>query len=334
MFKLHRTGLVALPAVALLMATAACSSGGKPAADSSSGGGGGGGQAAGTPRVKIAMISHAPPGDAFFDTIIQGAKKAAAKDNVDFSYSGDGDASKEATLVQTAIDSHVDGIAVSVPAPDALRPVIKKAVAAGIPVVVYNAGDRDWQSTGALSFFGEPELLSGQAAGDQLNKGGYKHALCVVQAQGQVQLEDRCAGMKKNFKGRVDELFADGTNPSNYVTTISAKLTSDKSIDAVVTLGPALGVAMADKVKKDGLKVAVATYAMNNDVYPLLKSGGLIFTIDQQPWLQGYMSIDSLWFYLKNGTVLGADQSIATGPVVLDKSNVAPVEKYAKVGDR
>lgn len=333
MFKIPKRALLAVPAVALVMATAACSGGGK-APDANTSDSNGGGQAANTPRVKIAMISHAPVGDAFFDTIINGAKAAAAKDNVDFSYSGDGDAAKQATLIQTAIDSKVDGIAVSIPNPDALRAVIQKATKAGIPVVAYNAGDRDWQSTGALSFYGEPEVLSGQAAGDQLNKGHYKHALCVVQAQGQVQLEDRCAGMKQNFDGQVDELFADGTDPSNYVSTIRAKLRGDSSIDAVVTLGPSLGVAMANAVKDDGLKVAVATYAMNNDVYPLLSSGDIIFTIDQQPWLQGYMSIDSLWFYLKNGTVLGANQSIATGPVVLDKTNVAQVEKFAKVGDR
>jgi simple sugar transport system substrate-binding protein len=333
MFTLPRRRLLALPALALILSTAACSSGGKQESDAGSGAGSGG-QVAGTPRIKIAMISHAPVGDAFFDTIIKGAKAAAAKDNVDFQYSGDGDAAKQATLVQTAIDSKVDAIAVSIPNPDALRSVIKKASSAGIPVVAYNAGDRDWQSTGALSFFGEPEVLSGQAAGDQLNKGGYKHALCVVQAQGQVQLEDRCAGMKQNFSGTVDQLFADGTDPSNYVSTIRAKLRGDSSIDSVVTLGPALGVALANAVKKDGLKVGVATYAMNDDVYPLLTNGDLIFTIDQQPWLQGYMSIDALWFYLKNGTVLGANQSIATGPVVLDKTNVAPVEKYAKVGDR
>ncbi|HEY0240876.1 MAG TPA: sugar ABC transporter substrate-binding protein, partial [Friedmanniella sp.] len=66
----------------------------------------------------------------------------------------------------------------------------------------------------------------------------------------------------------------------------------------------------------------------------LIQNGGLIFTIDQQPWLQGYMSIDSLWFYKKNGTVLGSNQSIATGPVVLTKDNIGPVEQYAKVGDR
>ena len=330
MFTLPKRVLLALPVATMLLAATACSGGGAPTTPDA----GGGGQAADTPKLTIAMISHAPPGDAFFDTIIKGAEDAAAKDNVEFRYSGDGDVTKQAELVQAAIDSKVDGIAVSIPNPDALKATILKAKEAGIPVVAYNAGDRDWQSTGALSFFGEPEVLSGEVAGSKLNKGGYKHALCVVQAQGQVQLEDRCAGMKSKFTGTVDELYSDGTNPSNYVTTIQAKLSSDPSIDAVVTLGPSLGVALSNGLKDSGSKVAVATYAMNPDVYPLLKDGGLIFTIDQQPWLQGYMSIDALWFYKKNGTVLGADQSIATGPVVLDKTNVDQVETYAKAGDR
>jgi simple sugar transport system substrate-binding protein len=332
MFKIPKRALLAVPALALVLATAACSGGGKAPETASSQGGGG--QTATTPRLKIAMVSHAPPGDAFFDTIIKGAKDAAAKDNVDFQYSGDGDVTQQATLVQAAIDAKVDGIAVSIPNPEALRAVILKAKDAGIPVVAYNAGDRDWQSTGALSFYGEPEVLSGQVAGEQLTKGGYKHALCVVQAQGQVQLEDRCAGIKQKFSGTTDEIFANGTDKSAYTSTIKAKLAGDPSIDAVVTLGPALGVAVANDVKSSGKKVAVATYAMNDDVYPLLASGDLIFTIDQQPWLQGYMSIDSLWFYKKNGTVLGSNQSIATGPVVLDKSNVEQVQKYAEAGDR
>jgi simple sugar transport system substrate-binding protein len=322
--------VLALCAVALALATTACSSGGKQATPDS---GGGGGQVANTPRYKFSMISHAPLGDAFFDTIIKGAKDAAAKDNVDFQYSGDGDATKQAQLVQVAIDAKVDGIAVSIPNPDALRAVILKAKAAGIPVVAYNAGDRDWQSTGALSFYGEPEVLAGEAAGTELQKLGLKHALCVQQAQGQVQLQDRCNGMRKTFTGgKVDELFADGTDTSAYVSTVKAKLTSDSSIDTVVTLGPALGVAIGNELK--GGKVKVATYAMNPQVYPMLEDGSLIFTIDQQPYLQGYMSIESLWFYKQNGNVLGADLSIPTGPLVIDKSNATQVKKYAASGTR
>ncbi len=63
-------------------------------------------------------------------------------------------------MIQNAIDSKVDGIAVSMPDPDALAAPIKAAVDAGIPVVVYNAGDRDWQKSGGLAFFGEPEVLA------------------------------------------------------------------------------------------------------------------------------------------------------------------------------
>ncbi len=179
MFGMRRRALLALPAVALLVATAACSGGGKAPAPTNTSDAG---QAADTPKLTVALISHAPAGDAFFDTIIKGAKDAGLKDNIDVQYSGDGDVTKQASLIQVAIDSKVDGIAVSMPNPDALTPVIKKAVDAGIPVTIYNAGDRDWQKTGALSFYGEPEVLAGEFAGESLNKGGYKNALCVVQA--------------------------------------------------------------------------------------------------------------------------------------------------------
>jgi simple sugar transport system substrate-binding protein len=322
---------LAASAVALVLVVSACSSGGKAKTTDSAAGGGG--SVADNPKWKFAMISHAPLGDAFFDTIIKGAKDAAAKDNIDFQYSGDGDATKQATLVQSAIDAKVDGIAVSIPNPDALRTVILKAKAAGIPVVAYNAGDRDWQSTGALSFYGEPEVLAGQAAGKELAKAGLKHALCVVQAQGQVQLEDRCNGMRQAFTGgKVDEIFADGTDTSGYVSTVKAKVAQDSSIDAVVTLGPALGVAIGNELK--GTKVRVATYAMTPEVYPMLLNDNLLFTIDQQPYLQGYMSIESLWFYKRNGNVLGANLSIPTGPVIIDKTNAAQVQKYAAGGTR
>jgi simple sugar transport system substrate-binding protein len=331
MFRTSQRILVALPAIALVLATAACSGGGKAPEPATSSGGG---QAADTPKMTVALISHAPAGDAFFDTIIKGAKDAGLKDNIDVQYSGDGDVTKQASLIQVAIDSKVDGIAVSIPNPDALRPVIKKAVDAGIPVVAYNAGDRDWQSTGALSFYGEPEVLAGEATGVELTKAGYKNALCVVQAQGQVQLEDRCSGMKSKFSGKTENLFADGTDTSGYVSTVKAKLASDPSIDAVVTLGPGLGVAVGNELKTSNPKVGVVTYAMNADVYPMIKDGTIKFTIDQQPYLQGYMAIDSIWFYKKNGNILGSQQSIATGPLVIDKTNVDAVQKYAEAGGR
>ncbi len=137
MFGSRSRRVVVGVAAGLLMATAACSSGG--GAQSASGGGTG--TAANSPRMTFAMVSHAPEGDAFFDVIKKGAQEAADKDNVEFKYSSSGEVPNQSTFIQNAIDSKVDGIAVSLPDPDALAPVIQKAVAAGIPVVAFNAGD-------------------------------------------------------------------------------------------------------------------------------------------------------------------------------------------------
>ena len=317
-------------AAGLLMATAACSSQG----GAQSTAGSGGGTAADSPRMTFAMISHAPEGDAFFDVIKKGAQEAADKDNVEFKYSSSGDIPTQATFIQNAIDSKVDGIAVSLPDPDALAPVIQKAVAAGIPVVAFNAGDRAWQKTGALAFYGEPEVLAGEFAGTKLNELGSQHALCVLQAQGQVQLEDRCAGIASKFGGQTEKLYANGTDTPQYVSTVSAKLRQDPSIDSVVTLGPSLGVAVQQQLEQDGSTAKVVTYAFNNDLIPLLQNGKVAFTIDQQPYLQGYLSIDSLWLYKKNKSVIGAQQSIPTGPVVIDQSNIEDLIPSIKEGLR
>ena len=312
----------------LLMATAACSSQG--GAQSTAGGG----TAAESPRLTFAMISHAPEGDAFFDVIKKGAQDAADKDNVEFKYSSSGEVPVQSTFIQNAIDSKVDGIAVSLPDPTALAPVIQKAVAAGIPVVAFNAGDREWQKTGALAFYGEPEVLAGEFAGTRLNELGSQHTLCALQAQGQVQLEDRCAGIASKFGGTTEKLYANGTDTPQYVSTVSAKLRQDPTIDSVVTLGPSLGVAVQQQLEADGNTAKVVTYAFNNDLIPLLQNGKVAFTIDQQPYLQGYLSIDSLWLYKKNKSVIGAQQSVPTGPVVIDQTNIGDIAQDVTSGLR
>ena len=323
-FRLRRI-VVGLAAATLLAATACSSQGGAQQQDAGS---------ANSPRLTIAMITHGAPGDVFWDQIQKGALEAAAKDNVDFKYSGSINANEQSTFIQNAIDSKVNGIAVTLPNAAAVAPVVQKAVAAGIPVVAINAGDRDWQKLGALSFFGEPEVLAGEFAGEELNRLGSTHALCVIQAQGQVQLEDRCAGMASKFTGQTEKLYANGDDTPSYVSTVSSKLRQDPSIDAVVTLGPALGVATQQQLEQDGSKAKVATYAFTSDLIPLLQSGKVAFTIDQQPYLQGYMAIDSLWLYNRNHSALGAQQPVATGPVVVDQSNIAELTSFINQGLR
>jgi simple sugar transport system substrate-binding protein len=225
-------------AAAAIVLTGCSASGGKET-DEDSGGGTGAGTAD-TDRVKVAMITHEAPGDAFWDRIRKGAEAAAAKDNVDLVYSNDPQAPKQAALVQNAIDQKVDAIAVTLSNPDALGPVVKKASDAGIPVVLFNAGlsDTVLEDTGAIMYFGQDETIAGEAVGARLSEDGAQHAICVVQEQGQVQLEARCDGVEQGFSGgRTQKLYVNGRNMPSVLSDIQAKLAEDQSIDRVVTLG-------------------------------------------------------------------------------------------------
>ena len=153
----RRRLLTAAVVVSLVVTAAACSSSGGKKAEEAAAGGAAAGQAD-TPQMTIAMITHAAPGDTFWDIIRKGAKAAAAKDNVDLKYSSDPTSGNQANLIQNAIDSKVDGIAVTLPEPPALIPAVKKAIAAGIPVVALQRGHRARASSrGALSYFGQDE---------------------------------------------------------------------------------------------------------------------------------------------------------------------------------
>jgi simple sugar transport system substrate-binding protein len=332
MIQLRRRPLfVALLAVLLLVAAACSSSGGKQEEQQSATGGAG---KANTPNMTVAMVTHGAPSDTFWDIIRKGAQAAAAKDNVTLKYSSDPDSGKQATLIQSAIDSKVDGIAVTLPDPKAIGPTVKKAIDAGIPVVAFNAGIGDYQSYNVMSYFGSDESLAGETAGKRASDDGYKNLLCVIQFQGQVQLEARCNGVKKTFTGNWQKIYVNGNDRPSEQSTIAAKLKQDKNIDFIVTLGAPDALAAIGAVKDSGSSAKVGTFDFNPQIPPKINSGELQFAIDQQPYLQGYLSVDSLWLYKTNGNILGGGQPTLTGPFVVDKSNIDVVGKFAEGGTR
>jgi simple sugar transport system substrate-binding protein len=332
MTRLRHHPLVAALAVAILLVAAACSSsGGKKAEGNTQTASAG---KASTPNMTIAMVTHGAPSDTFWDIIRKGAQAAAAKDNVTLKYSSDPDSGKQATLIQSAIDSKVDGIAVTLPDPPAIAPAVQKAIAAGIPVVAFNAGIGQYQQSGAMSYFGSDESLAGQTAGKRASADGYKNLLCVIQFQGQVQLEARCDGVKSTFTGKWSKIYVNGNDRPAEQSTIAAKLKQDPSIDFVVTLGAPDALAAMNAVKDSGSKAKVGTFDFNPQIPPKIESGELQWAIDQQPYLQGYESIDSLWLYKTNGNILGGGKPTLTGPFVVDKSNIDVVGKFAEGGTR
>ncbi|MFE2062717.1 sugar ABC transporter substrate-binding protein [Streptomyces sp. NPDC059467] len=319
-------------AAALTLAGCSSSSGGKK---SEEGGAAASAGKASTPRMTVALVTHQAPGDTFWDIVRKGAEAAAAKDNIKLVYSADPNAGNQANLVQNAIDQKVDGIAVTLAKPDAMKDVIAKAVSAGIPVDGLNAGLSQWKQLGLKEYFGQDETVAGEAFGKKLNTEGAKNVVCVIQEQGNVSLTQRCDGVKKTFSGKVQTLYVNGTDMPSVASTITAKLKQDSSVDQVVTLGAPIAMTAVQSVSDAGSKAKIATFDLNKDLVSAIQKGTIEFAVDQQPYLQGYLAVDALWLYKNNGNYSGGgEEPVLTGPAFVDKSNVDSVAKFAANGTR
>jgi simple sugar transport system substrate-binding protein len=324
------TRLLAIAAVAAVVVTGCSSSGGKAAQDKANNvAAGGGGKVANTPKLTIAMVTHETPGDTFWDKIKAGAKAAAAKDNVVLKYSNDPQPDKQSVLIQNAVDSKVDGIATTLVTPNALAGAVKAATDAKIPVVGFNSGIDDYQKLGALMYFGSDETVAGQAVGKRIAAAGGKKTLCVIQAQGSVALEARCAGVKATAGGSTENINVNGADLASVTSTLTAKLQQDKSIDWVVTLGAPIALAALDSMGQANSTAKLATFDLNADAAKQIQSGKIQFSVDQQPYVQGYEAVDSLWLYLTNRNDLGGGRAVLTGPSFVDKTNIDLIAKYA-----
>jgi simple sugar transport system substrate-binding protein len=281
----------------------------------------------------IAMVTHEAPGDTFWDKIRNGAEQAAADHGITLNYSNNQDAGEQATLVQNAIDSGVDGLATTLPTPDAIGPTVQEAVDANIPTVAFNAGISDYTKYGISMYFGSDETLAGQTVGTKIGAETPGHTVCVIQEQGQVQLEARCAGVASTFPD-TEILYVNGRDLPAVQQTIGAKLQEDATITNVVTLGADIALAAQQSAADAGSQTNIVTFDLNADVAKQIESGGIAFSVDQQPYVQGYMAVTALWLNLVNGNDIGGGGPVLTGPSIVDSENIGPIVEYAENNTR
>jgi simple sugar transport system substrate-binding protein len=287
-----------------------------------------------TPRATVAFVTHQSPGDTFWDLVRRGAEAAAVKDNIDLRYSHDPDAVDQADLVRAAINVRVAGIIVTLAVPEVMAPAVQAAGAAEIPVVAVNSGIAAWKGMGILEYFGQDEMIAGQAAGERLTREGAQNTLCVIHEPGHVALEARCTGVATGFKGLTQKLYVDGVDRPTVKRAVHAKLLEDFSIDRVLTLGAPMALAALEAVGEANSYASVATFDTNAGVVEAIKNGMVEWAIDQQPFLQGYLAVDSVWLYLTNKNVIGGGAPTLTGPSFVDESNIDSVADLAEAGTR
>ncbi|MGZ5374052.1 MAG: substrate-binding domain-containing protein [Aeromicrobium sp.] len=280
------------------------------------------------------VITHAGAGDAFWDRVKSGAERAGKDYGVKVEYNGDADPAKQSQLIDNAVAQKVNGIVVSMANPDGLETSIKKAVAAGIPVVTINSGIERYKEFGAITHVGQSEQIAGEAVGERLKEEGLKNVLCVIHEAGNVGLETRCKAAADKAGGKVTNIQVDGTNDAEVKSTLKSKLQSDKSIDGMLTLGGQFALDAMGAVDESGSTAKVATFDLSEDVIKAIQDDKILFAVDQQPYVQGYLGVSVLYLKDINGNDVGGGEPVYSGPAFITKDNADAVLKFATNGTR
>jgi simple sugar transport system substrate-binding protein len=286
-------------------------------------------------NLTIAMVTHGA-GDTFWAVVKKGAEQAAKDMGVKLNYSeSNNDPQKQAQLIDAAITSKVDGLAVSAPNPSAIKGELQKAKQAGIPIITLNSGADVYQQLGAITHVGQDETIAGRAAGQRIKQLGGKKVLCIIHEQGNIGLNQRCDGAKQGFGGTVDNLQVKGTaDLSTTQTEIKSKLQADKSYNFVLALNPDIATTAATAIKAANSQAKLATFDLSGDVVKAIQAGTIQFAVDQQQYLQGYLPVVFLTLYKTNANTVGGGQPVLTGPGFVDKTNASTVAKLASEGTR
>jgi simple sugar transport system substrate-binding protein len=285
--------------------------------------------------ITIAMVTHGD-GGSFWSAAQQGAEDAASDLGIQVEYTeSNNDPEEQAQLIEAAVTAGVDGLAVSAPNPEAIADAVQQAVDAGIPVITLNSGADQFADLGAYTHVGQTEFVAGQGAGEQLAEAGGTKLLCIVHEQGNIGLEQRCEGAADTFGGTVENFQVTGTGDiQTSLNEIQSKLQGDPSIDAVLSLNPDIAIATRDAVAGAGSSAQVATFDLSGDVVTAIEDGEILFAVDQQQYLQGYLPVVFLYLNSTNANTVGGGLPVLTGPGFVTADNAAEVAELAEAGTR
>ncbi|PXY20779.1 sugar ABC transporter substrate-binding protein [Prauserella muralis] len=284
--------------------------------------------------LRVAVISHGTPGDAFWNVVKNGAEDAGEDLGVQVEYNADGDPGNQAKLIDNAVAQGVGGLVVSMANPDALGPSIKRAVDADIPVITINSGEDRSAEFGALTHVGQTERIAGETAGRKFADLGKRKLLCVIHEAGNIGLNERCEGTRDGFSGQVQNLQVDINNPTDVESRLRGALQTDQSIDAVLALNSQVAALAVSAIEAAGSQAEVATFDLNSDVVAAIQSGDMLFAVDQQQYLQGYLPVQFLKLYRENANVVGGGKPVLTGPDLVEKDNIDRIGQYVERGTR
>jgi len=290
--------------------------------------------------LRIVVVTHGQASDPFWSVVQAGASQAGEDLGIEVDYQAPAtfDMVQMSQLIDAAVASEPDGLIVSVPDADALSDSIKAAVEADIPVISINSGSDVAEELGVLTHVGQTEFEAGLGAGQRMGEAGVTTALCVNQEVGNAALDERCRGFTEGLgesDGTVEVLEVDLNNPTESQARIEAELSRNEEIDGILALGPTGAVpAMAAVDASDAAdRVQLATFDLSPEVLEAIRDGNMLFAIDQQQYLQGYLPVVLLTLYDDNLNTI-ANPVLQTGPGFVTQETAERVIQLSEEGTR
>ena len=262
------------------------------------------------------MVTHGQASSPFWAIVRNGVEAAARQMDVVVSYRAPDVYSLQRmkTMIDEAVASRPDGLVVSIPEPG-LAPAIRRAVRAGIPVVSINSGSDVYRRLGVLAHVGQPEEEAGLDAGRRLAAAGVRRVLCVNQQVGNQGLDARCRGLARAMRdagGRSRVLGIDDQSASTP-RRIADAVRKDR-VDGLLTLNSTGAMLAVDAAHRLDGRVTVATFDLGPDVLRAVRDHRLLFAVDQQAYLQGYLPIVLLTQRARYGLFPARGDLVPTGP--------------------
>jgi simple sugar transport system substrate-binding protein len=255
----------------------------------------------------------------------------------------DGNFQEQLNNLEAAIAQQPDGIIMTFAGGEIFDEAIDRAMSAGIPVIASNVDHP--KQTHRLAFVGQDLEQAGYdlAAGlaPQFPEEGPIHVLIGISGPGQVWAESRGAGIARfmeDYKNanpdreityeKIDsglDLSLTGQRVAAYVQTKPTTAYFDVGYWAA-----GAAVSLRDLGKQPG-EILLACFDLVPVVMDEMKTGYIQLTIDQQPFLQGYVPVHEL--HLINQYKLGA-YDVNTGKALVTPDQVDDLIKLSAQGVR
>jgi simple sugar transport system substrate-binding protein len=292
-------------------------------------------------NLRIVMVTHGQPADPFWSVVSNGARDAANDLGLKLEYQAPRsfDMVEMSNLIDAAVASRPNGLIVSIPDASALGSAIRAAIAAGIPVISINSGGDAYRDLGVLAHVGQSEYEAGLRAGERMAAAGVRNALCVNHEVGNASQDLRCKGLSDGLAragGRARVLGVSLTDPDETQQRVASALAGSEAVDGILTLGPNGADPTLAALRQAGRagNIAFGTFDLTTAVLEAVRDGAMLFAIDQQQYLQGYLPVIALVKYLETGTLPGGGDIIRTGPGFVTRETAAAVMDFTARGIR